>query len=170
MRQSEGMLHRPFLLWPDPRLRTPADPVDEVTDKTRDIWDEMVAAMKAMPGVGLAAPQLGIMQRLAIVDSGDGQGVTYLANPRILHASVELRTHEEASPNLPGVSAKVKRPRAVTVAYLDRQGDAREDDFVLLRATSVQHQIDHLDGKLFIHRLSKTKRDMLLRKFQKLQG
>jgi len=157
-------------MWPDPRLSTPADPVEAVTDEHRAIWDEMVTAMRAMPGVGLAAPQLGIMLRLAIVDSGDGLGVTYLANPRILHASVELRTHEEASPNLPGLSAKLKRPRAVTVAYLDRAGDAREDDFVLLRATSVQHQIDHLDGKLFVDRLSKVKRDMMLKKFRKQRG
>ncbi|GIT90196.1 peptide deformylase [Jannaschia pagri] len=161
------MTHRPLLRWPDPRLTTPAAPVTAVTAETRAIWDEMVSAMRAMPGVGLAAPQLGILQRLAVVDSGDGQGITYLANPRILHASVDLRDYEEASPNLPGVSAKVRRPRAVTVAFLDRDGVPREADFVLLRATSVQHQIDHLDGKLYIHRLSKMKRDMLLRKFRK---
>jgi len=130
----------------------------------------MVRAMQAMPGVGLAAPQLGIPLRLAIVDAGDGQGITYLANPRILHRSAILRTHEEASPNLPGLSAKVKRPRAVTVAYTDARGARREEEFVLLRATSVQHQIDHLNGELYIHRLSKVKRDMLLKKFKKLQG
>ena len=158
------MTHRPFLRWPDPRLRRPAAPVEAITDEVRAIWDEMVEAMRAMPGVGLAAPQLGIPLRLAVVDSGDGRGVGRLANPRILHASAQLREHEEASPNLPGVSAVVKRPRAVTVAYLDADGTEREEDFVLLRATSVQHQIDHLDGRLYIHRLSKLKRDMLLRK------
>ena len=158
------MTHRPFLRWPDPRLRRPAAPVEAITDEVRAIWDEMVEAMRAMPGVGLAAPQLGIPLRLAVVDSGDGRGVDRLANPRILHASAQLREHEEASPNLPGVSAVVKRPRAVTVAYLDADGTEREEDFVLLRATSVQHQIDHLDGRLYIHRLSKLKRDMLLRK------
>ncbi|TFL17449.1 peptide deformylase [Jannaschia formosa] len=162
------MAHRPFLLWPDPRLTRPADPVAEVTDETRAIWAEMVEAMRAMPGVGLAAPQLGIPQRLAIVD--DGSGVTYLANPRILHASGQLREHEEASPNLPGVSAKVKRPRAVTVAYLDETGAETEGEFVLLRATSVQHQIDHLDGRLYIHRLSRMRREMILKKYQKLRG
>ncbi|WP_109564501.1 peptide deformylase [Jannaschia seohaensis] len=161
------MAHRPFLFWPDPRLTRPSEPVDAVTDETRAIWAEMVDAMRAMPGVGLAAPQLGIPLRLAIVD--DGTGVTYLANPRILHASTILREHEEASPNLPGVSAKLKRPRAVTVAYLDETGAAREEEFVLLRATSVQHQIDHLDGKLYIHRLSKTRRDMILKKYEKLR-
>ncbi len=145
----------------------PAEPVDAVDGTVRTIWDEMVEAMHAMPGVGLAAPQLGIMRRLAVVDAGDGQGVARLANPRILHASATLRDHEEASPNLPGVSARVSRPRAVTVAFLDETGAAREEEFVLLRATSVQHQIDHLDGRMYFHRLSKVKRDMLLRRAAK---
>ncbi|CTQ31966.1 peptide deformylase [Jannaschia rubra] len=161
------MTHRAFLRWPDPRLKTPAAPVDAVDDGVRAIWNEMVEAMHAMPGVGLAAPQLGIMRRLAVVDAGDGRGVTRLANPVILHASAEMREHDEASPNLPGVSARIRRPRAVTVAYLDEDGAAREEDFVLLRATSVQHQIDHLDGRMYVDRLSRTKRDMLLRKARK---
>ncbi|MEM7709862.1 MAG: peptide deformylase [Pseudomonadota bacterium] len=162
------MTPRPFLIWPDPRLRRPAAPVDAITDEILAVWDEMEAAMRAMPGVGLAAPQLGVSLALAIVDVGDGLGCTRLANPRVVHASVELREHEEASPNLPGVTAKVKRPRAVTVGYVDEHGAPREDEFVLLRATSVQHQIDHLHGKLFLHRLSPTKRQMLERKAAKL--
>jgi peptide deformylase len=160
--------HRPFLMWPDKRLVTPAAEVAEVTDETRAIWNEMIEAMRAMPGVGLAAVQLGIMQRLAVVDADDGFGVTRLANPRIVHASGVMNTHDEASPNLPGVSAQVKRPRAVTVAYLDETGGAREQDFVLLRATSVQHQIDHLEGRMYFHRLSKLKRDMLLKKARRV--
>lgn len=158
------MSHRPFLMWPDKRLVTPAAEVAAVTDETRAIWNEMIEAMRAMPGVGLAAVQLGIMQRLAVVDANDGFGVTRLANPRVVHASGVMNTHDEASPNLPGVSAQVKRPRAVTVAYLDETGAEREQDFVLLRATSVQHQIDHLEGRMYFHRLSKLKRDMLLKK------
>ena len=158
---------RPFLRWPDPRLRQVAEPVAEVDDAVRAIWSEMEAAMRAMPGVGLAAPQLGISLRLAIVDKGHRIGATYLANPRILHASAQMREHEEASPNLPRISAKVRRPRAVTVAFLDETGTAREEEFVQIRATSVQHQIDHLDGKLYVHRLSKLKRDMLLKRAAK---
>lgn len=91
-----------------------------------------------------------------------------MANPQVLHASVELRSHEEASPNLPGVSAKIKRPRAITARFLDSQGALQTKDFVGLWATSLQHQIDHLNGKMYFDHLSKTRRDMLLRKARKL--
>lgn len=141
-----------------------AAPVGAVDDGVRAIWDEMEAAMRAMPGVGLAAPQLGVMRRLAVVDAGEGRRATRLADPRILQASADMRAHDEGSPNLPGMRATVLRPRAVTVAYLGEDGEPREDEFVLLRATSVQHQIDHLDGRMFFHRLSRLKRDMLIRK------
>ena len=160
---------RPFVMWPHAALRTPAADVDVVTDATRAIWDEMIAAMEAMPGVGLAAVQLGVMQRLAVVDASDDRGqVVCTANPEVLHASVQLREHQEASPNLPGVSAKVSRPRAVTVRFMNRAGVQEDRDFVGLWATSVQHQIDHLAGKMYFDRVSKTKRDMLLRKARKL--
>lgn len=163
------MPHRPFVMWPDKRLRTPAEPVTAITDDTRAIWDEMITAMEEMPGVGLAAVQLGIMQRLAVVDCSEERGkAVRMANPEVLHASVQPRDHEEASPNLPGVSAKVTRPRAVTVKFLNENGEIEERDFVGLWATSVQHQIDHLNGKMYFDRLSKMKRDMLLRKAQKL--
>ena len=161
------MSPRPFLRWPDPRLRTPAAPVGAVTDAHRAIWDEMLEAMYAMPGVGLAAPQIGVMLRLAVVDADDGTGPVRLADPVIVAASGQTRRHVEASPNLPGVSAPVDRPRAVTVAYADETGRRREGEFVLLRATSVQHQIDHLDGRMYFDRLSRTRRDMLLRKAAK---
>lgn len=163
------MSHRPFLMWPDKRLTTTAAPVEEVTDDTRAIWEEMIEAMEAMPGVGLAAVQLGIMKRLAIVDASESRGkVVRMANPEILHASVKLRAHEEASPNLPGVSAGIERPRAVTVRFLNETGEMEERDFVDIWATSVQHQIDHLNGKLYIHHLSKLKRDRLVAKARKL--
>ncbi|PID36320.1 MAG: peptide deformylase [Rhodobacterales bacterium] len=162
------MKHRPFLLWPDRRLRMAAADVAEITDETRAIWDEMIYAMDAMLGVGLAAVQLGIMQRLAVVDASDARGQAIcMANPEVLHASVKLSEHEEASPNLPGVSAVISRPRAVTVRFLNAQGAVEERDFVGLWATSVQHQIDHLAGKMYFDHLSKTKRDMLLKKAAK---
>ena len=165
------MAHRPFVMWPHRSLRTPAAPVEAITDDIRAIWSEMVEAMDAMPGVGLAAVQLGIDLRLAVVDCSDERGkAVRMANPEVLHASVQPRDHEEASPNLPGVSAKVTRPRAVTVRFLNEQGELEDRDFVGLWATSVQHQIDHLNGKMYFDNLSKVKRDMLIRKAKKLNG
>lgn len=91
-----------------------------------------------------------------------------MANPEILHESVQLRSHEEASPNLPGVSAMIERPRAVTVRFLNDAGEIEERDFVGLWATSVQHQIDHLDGRLYVDRLSPLRRKMLVARSAKL--
>ena len=163
------MTARRCLPWPDKRLRTAAEPVEAITDDIHAIWQDMIDTMEAMPGVGLAAPQIGVMLRLAVVDPSRERGrAIRLANPEILHRSVELRDNEEASPNLLGVSAKIKRPRAVTVRYMDETGAITERDFVALDATSVQHQIDHLNGRMYFDNLSKVKRDMLLRKARKL--
>ncbi len=152
-----------FLMYPDKRLKTVCPPVSEITDTERAIWDEMLNAMYLMPGVGLAAPQIGHMTRLAVVDcSASHSEPVRMANPEILHASAKLRTHVEASPNLPGLSAEIERPRAVTVRYMDENGATVEKDFVNLWATSVQHQIDHLNGKLFIDHLKPVKRKMLI--------
>jgi len=160
---------RAFLPWPDKRLRIAAEPVAQITDEIRMIWDDMIDTMEAMPGVGLAAPQVGVMMRLAVVDASKERGrVIRLANPEVLHASIELREHEEASPNLAGLSARIKRPRAVTVRFLDENGVIDRREFVGLEATSVQHQIDHLNGRMYFDNLSKVKRDMLLRKARKI--
>lgn len=163
------MTTRDCLPWPDKRLRAVAEDVQDITDETHAIWQDMIDTMEAMPGVGLAAVQIGVMQRLAVVDASTERGqVVRMANPEILHASVKLRDHDEASPNLPGVSAKISRPRAVTVRFLNADGAMEDRDFVGLWATSVQHQIDHLAGKMYFDHLSKTKRDMLIRKAKKL--
>ncbi|MBP0483705.1 peptide deformylase [Sagittula salina] len=162
------MTIRPFVPFPDKRLRSVAEPVAEVTDEIRAIWGDMIDTMEAMPGVGLAAPQIGVMLRLAVVDASDSRGQAIrMANPEVLHVSVHLREHEEGSPNLPGVWATLKRPRAVTVAYLDETGTRVEKDLIGVWATSVQHQIDHLNGRMYFDHLSKTKRDMLIRKARK---
>ena len=164
------MTIRPFVPYPDKRLRTPAEPVAEVTETVRMIWDDMVETMDAMPGVGLAAPQIGIMLRLAVVDCSDRRGqAVRMANPEILHASMQMRRHEEASPNLPGVSAVIERPRAVTVRFLNQAGAVEDRDFVGLWATSVQHQIDHLNGRMFIDHLSPVRRRMLVARAEKLR-
>lgn len=159
---------RPFVIWPHPCLRSPAAPVAQITPEVQDIWAEMIQAMDAMPGVGLAAVQLGIPLALAVVDASDARGQAIrMANPVVLHASVELRSHEEASPNLPGVSAAIERPRAVTIRYLNAAGATEDRDFVGLWATSVQHQIDHLAGRMYFDRLSRVKRAMLLKRAAK---
>jgi peptide deformylase len=156
---------RPILLWPDPRLRRPADPVAAVTDAVRAIWDDMIDTMEAMPGVGLAAPQIGVTLRLAVVDASTARGQALrLANPEVIAASDRLQPYDEASPCLPGVSARVERPAEVTVRFLNAEGAAEERTFAGLWATSVQHQLDHLYGRLYIHRLGRVKRDILLRK------
>ncbi len=159
---------KPFLMFPDKRLRSACADVPAINDEVRSTWNEMLNAMYKMPGVGLAAPQIGVMQRLAVVDcSGTHNAAIRMANPEVIHASAKMNEHDEASPNLPGLSGKVERPRAVTVRYMNEDGEVVEKDFVHLWATSVQHQIDHLNGKLFIHLLSPTKRKMLLAKHAK---
>lgn len=164
------MTVRACLPYPHPVLKTPAADVPEITDEVRAIWADMVDTMDAMPGYGLAAVQIGIPLRLAVVDCSDERGQAILmANPEILHASGQFREHEEASPNLVGVSAVISRPRAVTVRFLNKDGVVEERDFVNLWATSVQHQIDHLAGKLYIDHLSPLKKKMLLAKADKLR-
>ena len=164
------MAVRRCLPWSNVCLKTPAADVTEITDEVRAIWADMVDTMEAMPGYGLAAVQIGIPLRLAVVDCSETRGQAVLmANPEVLHASVHLREHEEASPNLPGVSATISRPRAVTVRFLNIDGQVEDRDFVNLWATSVQHQIDHLAGKMYFDHLSPLKRKMLLAKAEKLR-
>ncbi len=165
------MTLRRCLPYPDKRLKTLALPVAEITDEVRAIWADMVETMDAMPGYGLGAPQIGVSLRLAVVDCSETRGQAVLmANPEILHASGQMREHEEASPNLPMVSAVIARPRAVTVRFQNAAGETEERDFVHLWATSVQHQIDHLNGKMYFDHLSPLKRKMLIAKSEKLRS
>ena len=163
------MAVRPCLPWPHPCLKTPAAAVAAITDEVRRLWADMIDTMDAMPGSGLAAVQIGVALQLAVVDCSEARGQAIrMANPEILHASGQFRDHDEASPNLPGVSAVIRRPRAVTVRYLNDRGETEERDFVNLWATSVQHQIDHLAGKMYFDHLSPLRRKMLLTRAQKL--
>ncbi len=164
------MTARPCLPWPAQILRQPAADVAEISDAVRAVWADMVDTMEAMPGYGLAAVQIGVPLRLAVVDCSEARGEAVLmANPEVLHASVQFREHEEASPNLPGVSAVIRRPRAVTLRFLNAAGVLEERDFVNLWATSVQHQIDHLAGKMYFDHLSPLKRKMLIAKADKVR-
>ncbi len=160
---------RPFLRWPDPRLKAPAAPVEVVDDAVREIWREMVAAMVAMPGIGLAAPQLGIGLRLAVVDAtATGLRPLRLANPELLWVSEDTHAGREGSPNLPGVWEEVARPLSVRVGYLDETGTPVEKLLQGQWARSVQHQIDHLEGRMYFDRLGPVRRRRLLEKARKL--
>ena len=162
------MALRDILIHPDPRLKSVADPVADFDDGLKALADDMLETMYAAPGIGLAAPQIGIMLRLAVVDCSEDRGrAIRLANPEIVASSEETFEWEEASPNLPGYSAWVTRPMSVTVAFTTPEGHRLRQDFEELWATSVQHQIDHLNGKMFFERLSRTKRQMFLKKVRK---
>jgi len=160
----------PILLVPDPRLRararavTPAD-----ADKVRDLAPRMLDAMYKAPGIGLAAPQVGELLRLIVVDlqREDKPEPLVLVNPEILAASTELATREEGCLSLPGQFAEVTRPARVKLRYLDLAGAKREVEAEGLLATCLQHEVDHLDGVLFVDHLSALKRNMLLRKLAK---
>lgn len=158
------MAVRPFIRWPDRRLRTKVAQIDAVSDDTRALWNDMIETMYAMPGVGLAAPQIGEMHAVCVVDCSDSQDQAIrMANPMIVEASREMFEWDEASPNLPGISARIARPKVVIVSYLDHHGFRVRNEFKDLWATSVQHQIDHLDGKMFFDRLGRVKRERLLK-------
>ncbi len=162
------MSHR-IVPWPNPCLKAKAEPIVKITTEITQIWQDMIVVMEAMPGVGLAAPQLGMGLRLAVVDASSVRGqVLRMANPEILHVSAKLEVGEEASPNLPRVSAQIKRPRGVTVRYMDETGAMLEKDLVGLWARSLQHQVDHLNGRMYFDNLSNLKRDMLIKKARKL--
>ena len=162
-------MSRSVVPWTHPCLRRAASPIEKITPEIEDIWRDMIAVMEAMPGVGLAAPQLGIGLRLAVVDASSARGeVLRMANPEILHVSAKVEMGEEASPNLPYVSAQIERPRGVTVRYIDEAGAWQEKDLVGLWARSTLHQVDHLNGRMYFDHLSKLKRDMLIKKARKL--
>jgi peptide deformylase len=162
------MSHR-IVPWPNPCLKAKAEPIVKITTEITQIWQDMIVVMEAMPGVGLSAPQLGIGLRLAVVDASSARGqVLRMANPEILYVSAKLEVGEEASPNLPRVSAQIKRPRGVTVRYMDETGAMLEKDLVGLWARSLQHQVDHLNGRMYFDNLSNLKRDMLIKKARKL--
>ena len=162
-------MSRSVVPWTHPCLRRAASPIEKITPEIEDIWRDMIAVMEAMPGVGLAAPQLGIGLRLAVVDASSARGeVLRMANPEILHVSAKVEMGEEASPNLPYVSAQIERPCGVTVRYMDEAGAWQEKDLVGLWARSTLHQVDHLNGRMYFDHLSKLKRDMLIKKARKL--
>jgi len=156
---------------PDPLLRKASTPVERIDEELRALADDMLETMYAAPGVGLAAVQVGVPRRLVVLDTAKGDEPPrplVLINPEIVTLGTELRQHEEGCLSIPDVRIDIERPASATVRYLDREGRPQEIVAEGLLATAVQHEIDHLNGKLIIDFLSRLKRDIIIRKFKKL--
>ena len=166
-------MKRPILLHPDPRLKKVCAPVPDMSDELRALADDMLESMYAAPGIGLAAPQVGVLSRLLVMDcvkeEGGAAKPMVLFNPEIIASSDELNTYEEGCLSIPEHFADVTRPAVVEVRWLDRDGCEQQQVFDGLWATCVQHEIDHLNGKLFIDYLGPMRRQMITRKMQKLK-
>jgi peptide deformylase len=160
----------PIITAPDPRLKVKSKPVAKVDAEIRRLMDDMLETMYAAPGIGLAAAQVGVAKRVLVVDTareGAKPNPVCLANPEILWASDELASVEEGCLSLPEQYAPVERPVRCRVRFLDRDNEVRELEAEGLLATCIQHEIDHLEGTLFVDHLSALKRGMILRKLQK---
>ncbi|WP_435166094.1 peptide deformylase [Falsirhodobacter sp. 1013] len=164
---------RPILIHPDPRLKKVCPPVDSITDEIRALGRDMLDTMYDAPGVGLAGPQIGVMKRIITMDctkdpKAEPQPMV-LVNPEITWSSDEGSTYEEGCLSIPDQYAEVERPARVRVRWTDLEGQEREQEFEGLWATCVQHEIDHLNGKLFIDHIGALRRQMITRKMQKLK-
>jgi len=158
------------LTTPDPRLKVISKPVEKVDDSIRRLMDDMLETMYASQGIGLAAPQVGVAKRVIVVDlarQGEPPHPLRLANPEVIWRSQEEMLCEEGCLSVPDQYSEVSRPKAVKIRYLDYQNEIREMDAEGYLATCLQHEIDHLNGVLFIDRLSTLKRSMILRKLVK---
>ncbi|PVA06357.1 peptide deformylase [Thalassorhabdomicrobium marinisediminis] len=167
------MTLRPILIHPDPRLKAKADPVAEFDRDLAALADDMLETMYDAPGIGLAAPQLGILKRVLVMDCVKEENATpepmVLINPTVIEASEDLNVYEEGCLSIPEQYAEVERPAVVKVEWTDLAGKQVQQEFDGLWATCVQHEIDHLNGKLFIDYLKPLKRQMITRKMQKLK-
>ncbi|MBE0693955.1 MAG: peptide deformylase [Aquamicrobium sp.] len=162
---------RPLVILPDPILRQVSAPVERIDDDLRRLADDMLETMYDAPGIGLAAIQIGVPLRMLVIDlAKDDQpkAPQVIINPQVLTHGDGASVYEEGCLSIPEYYAEVERPETVTVAFLDRDGKERTVEADGLMATCLQHEIDHLNGVLFIDHISKLKRDMVVRKFRKL--
>jgi len=165
------MAFLPIITLPDPLLRKSSAPVERVDDELRALADDMLETMYEAPGVGLAAVQVGVLRRLIVADAAgkdEERRPLVLINPEILTLGSEIRLHEEGCLSIPDVRIEIERPASLRVRYLDRDGKPQELDAEGLLATVIQHEVDHLNGRMIIDFLSRLKRDMVVRKFKKL--
>ncbi len=166
------MAKREIITLPDPLLRTVSKPVKAVNASTRKLMDDMLETMYDAPGIGLAAVQIGVPQRLVVIDTskeGEEKQPLFLVNPEIVWSSEEEADYEEGCLSIPEFFDMVTRPKEIKVRYLDREGETQEKLCDGVLATCVQHEIDHLNGILFIDYISKLKRDRVVKKFTKAQ-
>lgn len=166
-------MKRAILIHPDPRLKKVCAPVADISDELRALADDMLETMYDAPGIGLAAPQIGVLDRLIVLDCVKEESAParplVMFNPRVVAASDETNVYEEGCLSIPEQYAEVTRPKVVDVEWIDRDGKLQSETFDGLWATCVQHEIDHLDGKLFIDYLKPLRRQMITRKMQKLK-
>ena len=167
------MTLRPILLWPDPRLRTRAEPVGKITEEVVTLAQDMLQTMYDAPGIGLAAPQVGVMKRLLVLDcvkeEGEAPRPMVLVDPEVVERSAATSVYEEGCLSIPEHFADVERPAEVTVRWTALDGTRQEERFDGLWAICVQHEIDHLNGVVFLDYLTPLKRQMITRKMQKLK-
>jgi peptide deformylase len=166
------MAKLPIIVFPDPILRRPAMPVERVDQHVKRLLEDMLETMYKAPGVGLAAPQVGVSRQLFVMDTArdkEPPAPRFFLNPEILSSGDELRTYEEGCLSIPEIFAEVERPSSITLRYLGADGEIHEERLEGHAATVAQHEIDHLNGVLFIDHLSRLKRDVLVRKFRKLR-
>lgn len=160
----------PIVEAPDPLLKKVSEPVEAVDDALRALMDDMLETMYEAPGIGLAAIQVGQPKRVLVIDLQEEEGVKnprYFVNPQIIDASEELATYQEGCLSVPEQFADIDRPARVTVKYLDYDGAEQVEEMDGLLATCIQHEMDHLNGVLFIDHLSQLKRKMIIKKLQK---
>ncbi|SLN58877.1 Peptide deformylase [Roseovarius litorisediminis] len=166
-------MKRPILIHPDPRLKKVCAPVADLSDELRQLADDMLETMYDAPGIGLAAPQVGVLDRLIVMDcvkdEDEAPRPLVMFNPEVVAASEETNVYEEGCLSIPEQYAEVTRPKEVQVRWIDRDGKEHEEGFDGLWATCVQHEIDHLNGKLFIDYLGAMKRQLITRRMQKLK-
>ena len=161
---------RKILTEPDPILRKKCEPLEKVDSETKKLMDDMLETMYAAPGIGLAAIQVGILKRLVVLDISKGEEEKkpmFLINPKIIHQSKKTSIYEEGCLSLPGQFAEIERPAECILKYIDYNGKEKELKADGLLATCVQHEVDHLNGILFIDYLSKLKKDMIIKKLVK---
>lgn len=163
----------PILIHPDPRLKKVCDPVPDLSDDLRVLAKDMLGTMYDAPGIGLAAPQVGVLSRLIVLDCVKEEDAAprplVMFNPEIIASSDDMNVYEEGCLSIPDQFADVTRPDSVKVGWIDENGNPQEEEFDGLWATCVQHEIDHLNGKLFIDYLKPLKRQMITRKMVKLK-